>query len=85
MNKLEILKRTVETVVSVGVAAVIGNAIKSTTPVDIKTYSKVIVGIGGFVVSTMVKNEATKRTNNKFDEIAQEFKDAREKAEQTQD
>lgn len=73
MNKKNIAKGIVGTVASVGVGAVVGNAIKSTTPVDITTINKVMVGAGAFVLTSLVGDVASKYTGAKIDEITEQF------------
>ena len=67
MKKIEILKASVGIIVSVGVGAIVGNGIKSTTPDSVGTIKKVCIGIGAMVLSSMIGDQATKYTETKID------------------
>lgn len=75
MKKIDILKKVVTVIATVGVGAVVGNAVKATTPADLKIQQKIIVGIGAFVIGGMVSEQATKHTEQQFDEIVQNVKE----------
>lgn len=86
MNKLALIKNTVSFVATIGVGAVVGNAVKHTTPGDLKKVSKVAVLIGGFVVGSMVNDAATKYAEKQVDDIAeaaQTVKDATREAKES--
>lgn len=70
MDKLEIVKFAASTVVSIGVGAVFGNAVKTTTPVDLNLIQKISVGIGSAVIGSMISNAATTYVKTKIDEAA---------------
>lgn len=70
MDKLEIVKFAASTVVSIGVGAVFGNAVKFTTPVDTTLIQKISVGIGSAVIGSMISNAATTYVKTKIDEAA---------------
>lgn len=74
MNKLSILKSATGMIASAGAGAVVGNAIKASTPVDIKTSGKVLVMVGGVVLSSMVGDMASKYTANSIDDMAESLK-----------
>lgn len=76
MKKLDILKSATGLIVSAGAGAVVGNAIKASTPADIKTIQKVLVGVGGFVLSGMAGEMASKYVNATIDETAENLSDA---------
>jgi len=78
MNAIGILKTAAELVVSVGVGAVVGNAIKISTPVDAKILQKVSIGIGAFVLSNMVGDYAAKYTTKNIEDGIAEFKKAKD-------
>lgn len=71
MNKMDIFKSVAELVVSVGVSAIVGNAIKLTTEPGIKLPKKIAIGVGGVVLSSMVADMATTYTSKKIDEYAE--------------
>lgn len=70
MSKLDILKGGIELLVSIGVGAIVGNAIKITADNDATKFKKVAIGVGAFVLSSMVTDAAVKYTNTRIDEAA---------------
>lgn len=50
---LPIVKAATGLVSSLGAGAVVGNAIKATTPPNMKLASKILVGVGGVVISSI--------------------------------
>ena len=84
MNPLNLIKSVVEIVVSVGVGSIVGNAIKQTTPANAHIVKRISVGIGGFVLSSMVSHHATNYTSKTIDETVEKIKNIR-KPEQHQD
>lgn len=74
MNPLSLVKTVVEITVSVGVGAVVGNAIKASTPAGIHVVKRVAIGVGGFVLSSMVGDMATKYATETIDETASKIK-----------
>ena len=72
MNKLEAVKTVAGLVVSLGVGAVVGNVIKATTPEDLKTYSKVLVGVGSFALAGYFSMQAAKQTEESIQGLADE-------------
>ena len=70
MKILEIAKLAAEVVVSFGVSAVVGNAIKAGTPENAKVYKKVAIGIGGFVLSSIAAEHASRYATESIDGIA---------------
>ena len=69
MNKTKILKAATGMIASASAGAVVGNAIKATTPVDIKTSGKVMVAVGAFVLTSMAGDAASKYTADQIDEL----------------
>lgn len=76
MDAVKIVQGTTKFVVSAGVGAIVKNAIKATTPEDIKKLSKLSVWVGSAVVSSMVAEAATKYTKEKIDAGIQAVKDS---------
>lgn len=76
MDAVKILHGTTKFVVSTGVGAIVKNAVKATTPEDIKKLSKLSVWVGTAVVSSMVAEAATKYTKEKIDSGIKAVKDA---------
>ena len=75
MKKLELIKTGVSIIVSVGVGAVVSNVIKTTTPDTTGTIKKVCIGIGSFVLSSMITDQATTYTETKIDETVDQMKE----------
>lgn len=73
MNKIETVKTVGQIVISVGVGAIVGNVIKSTTPSQIGLIKKVCIGIGSMVLSNMICDKASEYSNEKIDCIVNEF------------
>lgn len=67
MNTLTITKAVVDAVVSAGAGAVVGNAIKQTTPIDVKIAQKISIAVGGFVLSGLVGSQASKYASEQID------------------
>jgi hypothetical protein len=74
MNPLSLIKTAVEITVSVGVGAVVGNAIKASTPANVLVVKRVAIGVGAFVLSSMVGDMATKYATDTIDDTAGKIK-----------
>jgi hypothetical protein len=70
MDKLNILKAVTEIGVSIGVGSIVGNAIKLTADPNNKKYKKIAIGFGGFVLSSMVSDMASKYATETIDSYA---------------
>lgn len=73
MNYLGLTKQIAGFLVSFGVGTVVKNIVEYTTPSTITTLKKVGVSIGGFVLSAMVVDAATKFTDKRIDEVSEKF------------
>ena len=69
MNWLKLGKVMITFVTSAGVGAVVGNAVKSVTPSSLNTLNKVLVGIGGLVITGMIVDQSTKYVEQQIDEL----------------
>lgn len=78
MKKLEILKSGITLVASVGVGAVVTNAVKSTTPADLKVLNKIVVVIGTTAVSYIASDGAAKYFGNYVDELTEMVKNVKD-------
>lgn len=78
MNILPIVKAGSDLIVSMGTGAIVTNAVKATTPADLKTFQKVTIGVGAFVLSSMVGGAATQYANTKIDETTDQLKNTKE-------
>ena len=76
MKKLDILKVAASLIVSVGVGAIVGNAVKSTTPVDVRKITKFCIGAGSAVLSAIAGDAASKYTEEKIDKAVDIVKSA---------
>jgi hypothetical protein len=74
MNKIEMIKKIGIIVVSVGVGAIVSNTIKSTTPSSIGTIKKFCIGVGGFVLSSMISDKASRYAEQQIDHTVMEIK-----------
>jgi hypothetical protein len=67
MINIKTVKTVVGVVVSIGVGAIVDNAIKATTPSNTKGLKKLAVWVGGIVLSGMVTEAAIKYGEEKID------------------
>lgn len=74
MTKLTLLKAAVEIIVSVGVGAIISNAVKATTPANVGFIKKLCIGMGALILTGMVTDSATKYTEEKITETTKQIK-----------
>lgn len=75
MNKLELVKTGIGLVVSVGVGAIVGNAVKATSPSDMKAITKFCVGVGSLVLTGLFGDMAAKYTGDSIDSVVNAVKD----------
>lgn len=71
-----VLKGLTELVVSIGVGAVVENAIKATIPVDTAVFRKLTIGVGSVVLSGLVASRAADFAVTQITETTQEIKEA---------
>lgn len=83
MNKLEAIKNVAKVVVSIGVGAVVGNAVKCTTPEDTKGIGKLVVTLGSLVIANMISDKSADYVEKKIDDTVEEVKDALAEVEPT--
>lgn len=76
MNILPIVKVVAGVAASVGVGAVVGNAVKLGTPESSKLIQKIVIGVGGFVLSSMVADHASNYVEAQIDNAADQLKTA---------
>lgn len=69
MNIVPIVKAVTGLATSIGVGAVVGNAIKATTPIVMSRTQKVIVTIGGVALSAVAGDMVATNLENQIDEI----------------
>jgi hypothetical protein len=78
MKKLELLKSAITLAASVGVGAVVTNAVKSTTPADLKVLNRVAVVIGTTAVSYVASDHASTYFGNYVDELTEMVKNIKD-------
>lgn len=71
-----LLRYATKTVVSSGAAAVVSNAVKATTPSDIKKLKKLSIWVGTAAISGIVAEHSTKRVMKSYDSIVDAVKKA---------
>lgn len=81
MNILNIVKGGTELIVTIGVGAVVGNAIKATTPEEMKLVKKLSVGVGSVVLTSVAGDVASRYVNKQIDNAVLSFKEAKRKIE----
>jgi hypothetical protein len=74
MNKLAIVKGVSHVVVSVGVGAVLGNAIQATSPINASTLNTVLTAVGKFALGGILADASTKYVNTIIEDTAKAFK-----------
>jgi hypothetical protein len=73
MNTFKAIKGITGLVVSAGAGTLIANAVKATTPEDVKTLKKISIVVGTFAVSGIVADAATRYSNKTFDDVKQAY------------
>lgn len=68
------LKLAADLVVSAGVGTIVGNAIKATTPAHVTKGNKIMISIGGVVLSSMVGGKASEYAIEQIDLTVEQVK-----------
>ena len=74
MKKLEMVKTAGSIIISVGVGAIVGNAVKCTTPFPVGAIKKFCIVVGSFVLSNMVGDKAVEYAEEKVDGAVDQIK-----------
>lgn len=74
MKKVDMIKAAGSIIISVGVGAIVGNVIKCTTPPSVGTIKRVCIGVGGFVLSSMIGDKTTEYAEKKVDDAVNSIK-----------
>lgn len=74
IDKIKTVKVVAGIVVSIGVGAIVGNAIKATTPANVSTIKKVCISVGAFVLSGIITDKAVSYTETKITEAIESVK-----------
>lgn len=80
MKKLEAFKAILKIAVSAGVGVIVGNAIKATTPDDMKRLTKLGVSIGSLVLTGIASDMASKYVDEQVDDMVASVKEVTEGA-----
>lgn len=80
-NVLKTLKQVAVIVVTAGVGAIVGNAVKHVTPSDTGFVKKTCIGAGSLVLAGMLSDKAGDYTKTKIDETVEEVKEMFQEAE----
>lgn len=75
MNKIEITKMLVKSIVGISVGYTVSNLIVKNSPTT-KTSQKLEVIIGSFIISALVKDQAADYTDKKFDALFAWYNDS---------
>ena len=70
MKKIEIVKTVGGLIVSIGVGAIVGNAIKTTTPKDVGLLMKIFIWIGALFLGSLASDKASDYTEQQIDNVA---------------
>lgn len=75
MSKVDVFKGATKFVVSIGVGAIVTNAVTFTTPVlAVGVMKKAAIGVGSFVLGSMLSEKAGEYTDQKIDDALEEIK-----------
>lgn len=75
MKKLELLKGGIGLLISVGVGAITGNAIKMVQPQNLNMFKKVAVGVGSLAMANMVADKTVEYFEQQWDDAATKIKE----------
>lgn len=74
MNALPLVKFVAEGIASIGVGAVVNNAIKATTPEDLTRYQTYAVAVGSVVIGGIASKAASNYATETVNSVAGFFK-----------
>lgn len=77
MNPVSIAATVITGLVSTGAGAVVGNAIKASTPANATLVKKVALGVGGLALSSLTGAAAARHTGEKIGETLDEIQQVR--------
>lgn len=75
MNILTIAKTASEILVAGGVGAIVGNAVKATTPPGLKLPQQIIISVGAFALTGMAGKKSADYVTEKIDETVDNIKE----------
>lgn len=73
MNALSIFRTVAELAVATGVSSIVSNASKAAVPENARLIKKISIGVGTFILSNMVADQAVKYTKDKIDKGLEEL------------
>lgn len=74
-DTLKTLKQVMVVIVTAGIGAIVGNAVKHVTPSDTGFIKKTCIGAGSLVLAGMLSDKAGDYTEQKIDETVEEVKE----------
>lgn len=81
MNLLSVFVKASKVVTEIGVGMIVSNAIKATTPEDIKRGSKIAIAVGGFALGSMIGAKASSYIEGEIQGFVASIKDGLSTAE----
>jgi hypothetical protein len=75
-KKLEIVKFVGGLIISAGVSAIVSNAINATTPTNTKAMQKFYIGVGSFVLASLLCDKAITYVGDTFNKIIKTAKES---------
>ena len=74
MNKMEVVKAVVNTVITIGVGSLFGNIAKAHTPSSTKFLGKACIAVSAWVIGDMVSELASKHVEKTIDKATEQNK-----------
>ncbi len=81
MKAAEIIKLSVGMVASIGAGAIVGNIIKVTTPSTTTKLMKLVIGLGGLVLTGIVGDAASTYVDKTVDDMVNTVNDVKQEVE----
>ena len=75
MKTISLIKGGLELLISIGVGAITGSAIKMVKPQNIGAIKKIAVGIGGLALANMVADKTVEYVDQQWEEAAKKIKE----------
>ena len=75
MKKLDMVQGSLELLVSIGVGMIAGNAVNLVKPQNLGILKKVVVGIGGWAISSMAADKVTEYFDDEWTKTVEQIKD----------
>ena len=78
---VSLVRETGKLIIGTSVLTVVGNAVKATTPATTSKVSKVLVGVGTYVISSVIAEKVTTEIGKEIQSLANGVKDMVKKPE----